>query len=62
MILNLLYLKQKQNRTDGKLARLEIPTKLAMKSAIFWNVMPCSLVKFTEVLEEHITCIFKVQE
>jgi hypothetical protein len=33
-----------------------------MKSSVFWNVTPCSLVKFTDIKEEIIVLIFKEYE
>jgi hypothetical protein len=33
-----------------------------MKSSIFWDVTPCSLLSSTDVSEEHIASIFRVEE
>jgi hypothetical protein len=33
-----------------------------MKSSVIWDIIPSSSVKSTNVLEEHITSIFRVEE
>jgi hypothetical protein len=34
--------------------------RYSIKSIIFWNVTPCSLIKSTNILEECTTSIFRV--
>jgi hypothetical protein len=33
-----------------------------LKSLIFWNIMPCSTLKSTDVSENHVAPIFNVEE
>jgi hypothetical protein len=40
----------------------EVFTAVVMKSIIFWDVTPCSLLDATDVSEEHITSIIRVEE
>jgi hypothetical protein len=40
----------------------EVLTVVVMKSTIFWDIMPCSPLKSTDVSEEHIASIFRVEE
>jgi hypothetical protein len=37
-------------------------TNISMKRAIFWDIMACSPVKSSEVLDEYIASIFMVEE
>jgi hypothetical protein len=41
---------------------LEVLRPVVMKSTIFWDIKPCSPLKSTGVLEEHISSIFSVEE
>jgi hypothetical protein len=40
----------------------EVFTAVVMKSIIFWDMTPCSLVIATDVSEEHIDSIFRIEE
>jgi hypothetical protein len=41
----------------------EIVTVVALKSYIFWDIMPCIIWReSTDILEEHITSIFRVKK
>jgi hypothetical protein len=40
----------------------EVLTAVVMKSTIFSDVMPCSLLRVTDVSEEHIASIFRVNK
>jgi hypothetical protein len=42
-------------------AGFEVPTATAMKSSVFWDITPCSLVK-ADFTEEHIVSIFRIEE
>jgi hypothetical protein len=35
---------------------------VGMKSAILWAIMPCSLLKFNDVLEDHVAFTIRVEE
>jgi hypothetical protein len=41
--------------------RFEVLMAVTTKNAIFWDVTPCGLVR-TDVSEEHITSIIRVQQ
>jgi hypothetical protein len=41
---------------------IEVLTPVVMKSTIFWDITPCSPVKATDVSEEHIASICRVEE
>jgi hypothetical protein len=43
---------------EGITVGLEVLTAVVVKSTIFWEVMPCGLLKVTE---EHVTSIFRVK-
>jgi hypothetical protein len=40
----------------------EVFTAVVMKSIIFWDMTPCSPLSLTDVSEEHIASIFRVEE
>jgi hypothetical protein len=45
-----------------ELIGFEILTAVVMKSAIFWDITPCSPLKVNNVSEEHVISIFRVTE
>jgi hypothetical protein len=38
--------------------RFEVLIIMTMMITVFWSVMPCGLVKVTNVLEQPLACIF----
>jgi hypothetical protein len=40
----------------------EVSTTVVMKSIIFWDMTPCSLLSFSRRSEEHIASIFRVEK
>jgi hypothetical protein len=40
----------------------EVLTAVAMRNFIFWDIMPCSLLQSTDILEEHVGSISRVEE
>jgi hypothetical protein len=36
--------------------------RFSIKGSIFWDITPCSPLKSTDVSEEHVTSIFRVEE
>jgi hypothetical protein len=42
--------------------KFEVLTTVNMKSSIFWDIMPCSPAKSTDVSEEHTASIFRVKQ
>jgi hypothetical protein len=40
----------------------EVLTVVVIKSTIFWDITQCSPLKSTDVSEEHIASIFRVEE
>jgi hypothetical protein len=41
--------------------RFRVPAVVVLKSSHFWGIMSCYLVK-VDVLEEHVTAFFRVEE
>jgi hypothetical protein len=41
---------------------LEVLTAVVKKSFVFWDTMPCRLLKATSILEEHLASIFRVKK
>jgi hypothetical protein len=39
-----------------------ILTVMVMKNTVFWNITPCSLLKFSQYLEEHTVSICRAEE
>jgi hypothetical protein len=37
-------------------------TAMVRKSFVFWDIIACSPLKVTDVSEEHVTSIFRVEE
>jgi hypothetical protein len=44
------------------LVGFEVLSAVVMKSAIFWDITPCSPLKVRDVPEEHIASIFRVEK
>jgi hypothetical protein len=42
--------------------RFEVLMAVTLKSTVFWDVTPCSLVKFSDVTEERIASKFRVEK
>jgi hypothetical protein len=42
--------------------RFEVLTAVVMKSSIFWDITPCSMLKSTDVSEKLIASIFRVEK
>jgi hypothetical protein len=40
----------------------EVHTAVVMKSSAFWDISPCSPLKATDLSEEHVASIFKIEE
>jgi hypothetical protein len=40
----------------------EALTAVVMKSSIFWDITPCTLLKSIDISEEHVAFIFRVEE
>jgi hypothetical protein len=43
------------------LVGFEVLTPVLMKSTVFWDITPCSPLKFNDGLEEHIASVFRVE-
>jgi hypothetical protein len=57
-----LYDEHNQPVTKHKFVTFEVLTAVVMKGTIVWDIMPCNPLKSTNVSEEHIACIFGVEE
>jgi hypothetical protein len=40
----------------------EVLTAVVMQITLFWDIMPCSPLKVTNVSEEHIASIFRIEK
>jgi hypothetical protein len=40
----------------------EVLITVVMKSSIFWDVMPSSPLKSTDISEEHVVSVFRLKE
>jgi hypothetical protein len=50
------------SRCLATIRRFEVFTAVVMKSFIFWNMTPCRPLSLTDVSEEHVASIFRVEE
>jgi hypothetical protein len=44
------------------LTGLEVPTSVVMNSTIFWDITPCNGLNSTDISEEYIASILRVEE
>jgi hypothetical protein len=40
----------------------EVLTEVVMKSSVFWHITLCSLLKASDISEEYVASIFKVEK
>jgi hypothetical protein len=60
-------LKNKSSKNQRKAGNkqtggFEVLTAVVMRSSVFWDITPCSPLKATDVSEEHVASIFRVED
>jgi hypothetical protein len=40
----------------------EVLTSVVMKSSVSWDTTRCSLLKFNQILKEHVASVFRVEK